>query len=120
MKKVLDAIFVGAAAAGLCVAALALIAVRLCFIGAVVYISGIAWLARLNPWRTVAVAIFFAAMINGGFALQTSGVPAAIAYMLQALVLFSVLVGDFFVTHHLVRRRGHDEAVAPREARAEP
>lgn len=80
----------------------------------------IAWLARLNPWSTVAVAIFFAAMINGGFALQTSGVPAAIAYMLQALVLFSVLVGDFFVTHHIVRRRGQGETVAPREAPAEP
>jgi general nucleoside transport system permease protein len=80
----------------------------------------IAWLARLNPWSTVAVALFFAALINGGFALQTSGVPAAIAYMLQALVLFSALVGDFFVTHHIVRRRGQAEAVAPREAPAEP
>jgi simple sugar transport system permease protein len=80
----------------------------------------IAWLARLNPWSTVAVALLFAAMINGGFALQTSGVPAAIASMLQALVLFSVLVGDFFVTHHVVRRAGHDAPIVPREAPAKP
>ena len=80
----------------------------------------IAWLARLHPWGTVAVAVGFAALINGGFALQTSGVPGAIASMLQALVLFSVLVSDFFVTHRVVVRRGHPAAVPAREAHAKP
>jgi ABC-type uncharacterized transport system permease subunit len=80
----------------------------------------IAWLGRLDPWGTVAVALGFAALINGGFALQTSGVPGAISSMLQALVLFSVLVGDFFVTHRFTVRRGAEVAVAAREAPAGP
>jgi ABC-type uncharacterized transport system permease subunit len=80
----------------------------------------IAWLARLNPWGTIAVALGFAALINGGFALQTSGVPAAIASMLQALVLFSVLASDFFVTHRLVTRHGGAESVAAHEVHAKP
>ncbi len=80
----------------------------------------IAWLARLHPWGTVAVALLFAALINGGFALQTSGVPAAIASMLQALVLLSVLVSDFFVTHRLAVWRGRPAPVAAREAHAKP
>lgn len=80
----------------------------------------IAWLARLDPWGTVAVALGFAALINGGFALQTSGVPGAIASMLQALVLFSMLVSEFFVTHRLTVGRGTAVAVAAREAPAGP
>jgi ABC-type uncharacterized transport system permease subunit len=80
----------------------------------------IAWLGRLDPWGTVAVALGFAALINGGFALQTSGVPGAIASMLQALVLFSVLAGDFFLTHRLTARRGAGVGVRAREAPAEP
>ncbi len=80
----------------------------------------IAWLARLHPWGSVAVAVGFAALINGGFALQTGGVPAAIASMLQALVLFSVLTSDFFVTHRLVVWRGRSAAVAAREVHAKP
>ncbi len=80
----------------------------------------IAWLARLSPWGTVGVAVLFAALINGGFALQTSGVPAAIASMLQALVLFSVLVGDFFVSHRVAVRRGRAAALPAQEAAAEP
>jgi ABC-type uncharacterized transport system permease subunit len=80
----------------------------------------IAWLARLSPWGTVWVALFFAALINGGFALQTSGVPGAIASMLQALVLFSVLVSDFFVTHRIAVRRDRPAALAAQEAPAEP
>lgn len=54
----------------------------------------IAWLARLNPWAAVPVAVLFAGLLNGGFALQTSKVPAAIAYMIQAAILFLVVAGE--------------------------
>ena len=80
----------------------------------------IAWLARLNPWGTIAVALGFAALINGGYALQTGGVPSAIASMLQALVLFSALVSDFFTTHRLAAWRGRTAAVAAHEVHAKP
>ena len=59
----------------------------------------IAWVARLNPWAVILVAVLFAALLNGGFVIQTAGVPAAIAYMIQALVLFLVLASE-----HLLRR----------------
>jgi general nucleoside transport system permease protein len=63
----------------------------------------IAWVARLNPWAVVLVAVLFAALLNGGFVLQTTGVPAAIAYMIQALVLFLVLASECLLRR--VRRR---------------
>jgi hypothetical protein len=37
----------------------------------------IAWLAKLNPWAVIPVSVLFAGLLNGGFAIQTSKVPAA-------------------------------------------
>lgn len=54
----------------------------------------IAWLARLSPWAAVPVAVLFAGLLNGGFALQISKVPAAIVYMIQAAILFLVVAGE--------------------------
>jgi len=63
----------------------------------------VAWVARLNPWAVVLVAVLFAALLNGGFVIQTAGVPAAIAYMIQAFVLFLVLASEYLLRR--VRRR---------------
>lgn len=63
----------------------------------------VAWVARLNPWAVVLVALLFAALLNGGFVIQTAGVPAAIAYMIQAFVLFLVLASEYLLRR--VRRR---------------
>lgn len=71
----------------------------------------IAWLARLNPWAAVPVAILFAGLLNGGFALQTSKVPAALAYMIQAAILFLAVAGEALLAR--VRRA---RAAALREA----
>jgi len=67
----------------------------------------VAWVARLQPWAIVIVAILFAALLNGGFVIQTTGVPAAIAYMIQALILFLVLGSEY-----LLRRIRHRRATA--------
>jgi simple sugar transport system permease protein len=64
----------------------------------------IAWVAQLQPWAVVVVAVLFAALLNGGFVIQTTGVPAAIAYMLQALILAFVLGSEYFL-RRLRRRR---------------
>ena len=73
----------------------------------------IAWLAKLNPWAAVPVAILFAGLLNGGFALQTSKVPAAITYMIQASILFLVVAGESLLAR--VRRTraaaGHKAAL---------
>jgi general nucleoside transport system permease protein len=63
----------------------------------------VAWVARLQPWAVVIVAILFAALLNGGFVIQTTGVPAAIAYMIQALILFLVLASEYLLRR--IRRR---------------
>ena len=73
----------------------------------------IAWLAKLNPWAAVPVAILFAGLLNGGYALQTSKVPAAIAYMIQAAILFLVVAGEAL----LARARRAREAAAQKAAR---
>jgi simple sugar transport system permease protein len=52
----------------------------------------------------VAVSVLFAALLNGGFVIQTTGVPAAIAYMLQALILTFVL-GSEYLLRRVWRRR---------------
>lgn len=67
----------------------------------------VAWVARLHPWAIVIVAVLFAALLNGGFVIQTTGVPAAIAYMIQALILFLVLGSEY-----LLRRIRHRRATA--------
>ena len=64
----------------------------------------VAWVARLNPWAIVLVAVLFAALLNGGFVIQTTGVPGAIAHMIQALILFLVLASEA-VLRSLQRRR---------------
>jgi simple sugar transport system permease protein len=75
----------------------------------------VAWVAQLRPWAVVLVAVLFAALLNGGFVIQTAGVPAAIAYMLQAMILAFVLAGE-----HLLRRLRRRRAVAAARELAAP
>lgn len=64
----------------------------------------VAWLAKLEPWTVAVVAVLFAGLLNGGFAVQTAGVPAALAYMIQATILFFVLASEYLL-RRLRRRR---------------
>lgn len=64
----------------------------------------VAWIARLNPIAVVAAAVLLAALLNGGFAMQTVGIPAGLAAILQALILGFLLVSDE-VLDHMRRRR---------------
>ncbi|MGQ0569620.1 MAG: ABC transporter permease [Armatimonadota bacterium] len=64
----------------------------------------IAWVARLQPWTVLVVAVLFAALLNGGFVIQMTGVPAAIAYMLQAMILLFVLASEYLLRRVLRRR----------------
>jgi general nucleoside transport system permease protein len=64
----------------------------------------VAWVARLHPGGIVLMAVLFAALLNGGFVIQTAGVPAAIAHMIQAVILL-VVVASEAVLRSLRRRR---------------
>jgi simple sugar transport system permease protein len=52
----------------------------------------VAWLAGGRPLAIVIVALLYAGLLNGGFALQVSGIPPAIGTILQAMLLLGVLV----------------------------
>jgi simple sugar transport system permease protein len=65
----------------------------------------VAWLSRLNPLLIVPVAVLMAALLVGGFAVQTSGLPAATASMLQGAILFFVLGSDIFLNYRFVWRK---------------
>ena len=55
----------------------------------------VAWLGRLNPAGIVLVAFLLAALLVGGDQLQiTMGLPAAVAPMLQGVILFFLLAGE--------------------------
>lgn len=56
----------------------------------------VAWLAKLNPFAIILVSILLGALQVGGYSVQSSGVPAAIVFMIQGALLFFVLGGEFF------------------------
>lgn len=64
----------------------------------------VAVLAELNPLVTIITAIFFGGLINGSINLVTSiGVPTAIIYAMQAIILLFILAARVF-TRYRIRR----------------
>lgn len=62
----------------------------------------VAWLSKLNPAAILVVSILFGALQVGGFFVQTMGVPASVAAMLQGAVLFFVVGGEFLTQYKIV------------------
>jgi simple sugar transport system permease protein len=65
----------------------------------------VAWLSKLNPAAILVVSILFGALQVGGFFVQTMGVPASVAAMLQGAVLFFVVGGEFLTQYRFVISR---------------
>ena len=65
----------------------------------------VAWLSKLNPAAILLVSILFGALKVGGFFVQTMGVPASVAAMLQGAVLFFVVGGEFLTQYRFVISR---------------
>jgi simple sugar transport system permease protein len=64
----------------------------------------IALLGKLNPIGVLIAAIFFGALVNGSTSMQVSaGVPVALVYTLQSLVLICVITADV-LSHYRIRR----------------
>lgn len=62
----------------------------------------VAWLSRLNPLISLFVAFLMGALLAGGDALQIMmGLPVATATILQGLILFFVLGGQFFYNYRI-------------------
>jgi simple sugar transport system permease protein len=61
----------------------------------------VAWLAKLNPLAAVVSGLLFAGLLVGGDAIQISlGLPAATVQVFNGVLLFFLIMGDFF----LIRR----------------
>lgn len=61
-----------------------------------------AWLARLNAIATLFVCIAFAILMQGAAYIQLSmGVPAAVASIVQGVILFFVLGSEFFLQYKI-------------------
>ncbi len=62
----------------------------------------IAWLAQLNPFGVLLVAVLMAGLFVGGDQIQiTMGLSAAVALVLQGAILFFVLGGNFFTQYRI-------------------
>jgi general nucleoside transport system permease protein len=77
----------------------------------------VAWVGRLHPAGIVLVAFVLAALLVGGDQIQMSmGLPAAVAPMLQGIILFFLLGGELLTRYRLVRRGWPDPAARRGEA----
>lgn len=65
----------------------------------------VAFLARQRVVPTVIVAVLFAGLLNGGDALQSTGIPSSIAQIVQAIIIIFVLAGEAAGAYRL-RPRG--------------
>ena len=63
----------------------------------------VAFLARTRIPLTVVVALLYAALLTGGTALQSTGIPSSIAQIVQAAIIIFVLAGQVLGSYRLVR-----------------
>lgn len=57
----------------------------------------VAWLAKLNPYLVIIVAILFGALILAGREIQPSGVPK----LIQGVILVSLIASDYFLRNRI-------------------
>jgi general nucleoside transport system permease protein len=72
----------------------------------------VAFLARRRIGATVIVALLFAGLLNGGSALQSTGIPSSIAQIVQAVIIIFVLAGEALGGYRL-RLRAPVAALGP-------
>jgi simple sugar transport system permease protein len=66
----------------------------------------VAWLGQLQPIAILLVSCLFGVLVNGGFAVSQVGIPQALGFLLQGVLLFFVLgIGDVFCRYRLVVNR---------------
>ena len=71
----------------------------------------VAWLARLNPLAVPFVALLLGALIVGGEQLQSGlHLPSSISVVLEAVLLFGLLLSESLARYRLVRQPTSDEA----------
>lgn len=75
------------------------------------------WLSRLSAPFILVTCLAFAVLLQGGTSLQISlQIPAAVADMIQGIILFFVLGSEFFIQYKLSLDRDGRKAGAGKEA----
>ncbi len=70
----------------------------------------VCWLAQLNPFAMVAIALMLAILSRGASTLQTAlKIPASISDIITGIILLCMLGCEFFINYRLIFR-GHSEA----------
>ncbi len=79
-----------------------------------VYLSGgygytaiiTAWLSGLNAFVAMITSFLFAVLLQGGSYIQTSAqIPQSVAQIIQSVILFFVLGGEFFINYKVVLKK---------------
>ncbi|PWI49390.1 hypothetical protein CEE45_02320 [Candidatus Heimdallarchaeota archaeon B3_Heim] len=65
----------------------------------------VAYLGGLNPIGIIFSALFFAALISGGTAINLTGLPVSALDMFSGIILFYVLLSEFFFRYTIKWRR---------------
>lgn len=65
----------------------------------------IAYMAHLNPFVAILVAILFGGLTQGGFSMQIMGISSKIVTMIQGMILLFVLGGEIFAKNKLLIKR---------------
>jgi general nucleoside transport system permease protein len=73
----------------------------------------VAFLARQKVGATVLVALLFAGLLNGGAALQSTGIPSSIAQIVQAVIIIFVLAGEILGGYRLRLRASASPPLTP-------
>lgn len=72
----------------------------------------VAWMAKMDPFGMLVVAVFIAILERGANKIQTTfKIPASAAELLTGLLLFFMLGCEFFINYKLVCRKGKEERV---------
>lgn len=71
----------------------------------------VAWLAKLNPFGMILIALLLAILSKGSNTIQTNfKIPASMAEVMTGMILFFMLASEFFLSYRLVfRSRGKEE-----------
>ena len=105
-KTVMIAVFIGGAICGLA-GAIQASAISRTLSVEITQNSGniaiiVAWLSNLKPGIMIFVSFLFAALLEGGDYIQiVYEIPAALANIIQATVLFFILGSEFFIKYHI-------------------
>ncbi|MUL80680.1 MULTISPECIES: ABC transporter permease [unclassified Mycolicibacterium] len=73
----------------------------------------VTFLARRRVGPTVVVAVAFAGLLTGAAALQSTGIPSAIALIVQAVIIIFVLAGDVLSEYRIRFGRAGSPEVEP-------